>query len=422
MSNLMNNKGLGIIAAVIIMLIVAVMGLTVVSLYSRNIGGSQNYVQSQQAFYLAESGVQRALLSLTKQNWTDWSDCIAPSCKTITTNVAGYGTYDVSVAAYNSNTPTITATGYVPSSANPLARRVVVVQPKKESLFNKYGALAGGGGGPGNIGIDIKGNGFSDSYDSTINCAYNTVCNGTLNKGNDGDLATNSDINIVGNGFIFGDAYTSPTGTFSNTGSISGAIYRDMAVPLSPVTVPASLTSLSSGGAISSTVTLASGNYKFTDINIKSNDNLIIIGPAQIYLTGTKSIAMAGSSKISVTGSGPVAFYFDGSVSIGGQGLDNASTLPSNLTLFGTSSATSISLSGQANFYGAIYAPSAELDVTGGGDVFGSVMIDQLKIATSWNGGLHHDTGLVVYDPNNSLPRSVVYWNAAEGWNEAYNK
>ena len=97
--NMMNKKGLGIIAAILIMLVVAVMGVTLASLLGTNTQSSINYMQSQQAFFLAESGAQNALLALknytTGAAWTGaaWTGVYPAGPMQLAANLTGYGDY-----------------------------------------------------------------------------------------------------------------------------------------------------------------------------------------------------------------------------------------------------------------------------------------------------------------------------------------
>jgi len=68
----MNNKGVSIVGVVGIMLLLSMLGLTAVSLLSLSSSVGLDYMQSQQAFYIAEAGKQWYVEQLKAD--TDWSD------------------------------------------------------------------------------------------------------------------------------------------------------------------------------------------------------------------------------------------------------------------------------------------------------------------------------------------------------------
>ncbi len=102
---------------------------------------------------------------------------------------------------------------------------------------------------------------------------------------------------------------------------------------------------------------------------------------------------------------GAVKIYVTGSISISGNGVSTAGNLPPNLLIYGTrdptstnpacvgsNCCTSVSISGNGNFYGAVYAPAATISQSGNGAVYGSLTGNTINI--SGNGGFHYDEAL----------------------------
>jgi cytoskeletal protein CcmA (bactofilin family) len=125
------------------------------------------------------------------------------------------------------------------------------------------------------------------------------------------------------------------------------------------------------------TRTLSTGTYWFTSISITGNGQLNVSGAVKIYVTG--------------------------SVNIGGNGIATAGNLPPNLFIYGTAAdlnspttnvCTSISIHGNGNFYGAVYAPSAAISVSGNGQVFGSLTGNTVTINGSGSAAFHYDEAL----------------------------
>jgi hypothetical protein len=70
--------------------------------------------------------------------------------------------------------------------------------------------------------------------------------------------------------------------------------------------------------------------------------------------------------------------------------------IPANFSIWGTENCEDINYSGQANFIGIIYAPYAELKVSGQGGIIGAVVAD--KITYSGQGDFHFDLAIYDYD------------------------
>src|SRR3989304_3536703 len=80
-----NQKGASIIAVVAIMLILAVMGAALVSLVTTGSYISINQLQSEQAFNIAEGGIEKALTEFVKNN--------TPCASLVYTNSLGAGSF-----------------------------------------------------------------------------------------------------------------------------------------------------------------------------------------------------------------------------------------------------------------------------------------------------------------------------------------
>ena len=53
---------------------------------------------------------------------------------------------------------------------------------------------------------------------------------------------------------------------------------------------------------------------------------------------------------------------------------------------------TSVAITGNGNFYGAVYAPQASISVSGNGGVYGA--LTGASVTVNGNGGLHYDEAL----------------------------
>jgi len=129
-------------------------------------------------------------------------------------------------------------------------------------------------------------------------------------------------------------------------------------------------------------------------INLAGQKIVTLVGPINLYLTGGTAISVSGQAEIYIdpASAGPVNIYFDGDVSLTGQGITNATSVPSNLIMYGTGTTQDIKLAGEGDFYGGIYAPDSDLKLTGQGSLFGSFVGNAVTI--SGQGGIHYDAQL----------------------------
>ena len=238
-----------------------------------------------------------------------------------------------------------------------------ILHRRRDSLFP--GALFG------RDRVHIGGSAVVDSYDSSAG-PY-----GGTNLASDGDVSSNGSIDVGGSAIVKGDAMPGPSGSVAIGGSAQITGLTDPATSarqLPAVTLPDNLINQ---GAITlngtQVLTLATGNYLVSSINITANAKLVVDA--------------AG---------GPVNLYVTGAVSIGGQGIVNTSAIASNLFLSMTGN-QDFKLTGNADFYGSVYAPDSNLFLSGGGQMFGGFVgasVDNLN----GNGHFHYDQAL------NSIP------------------
>jgi hypothetical protein len=108
---------------------------------------------------------------------------------------------------------------------------------------------------------------------------------------------------------------------------------------------------------------MPAGTYYFADFAISGSSILNVTGPATIYVTGTFDV------------SGTVA---------------TASNLPANLKVR-ISSSSNAKLSGGGTYYMDLYAPNAPVLLSGGSELYGSVVGASL---TDSGDAIHYDQSL----------------------------
>lgn len=391
------KKGVALIMVFIIVVTITVIVSAFLYMISSQQTSASADVSNAKAFWLAESGAQMAVYNFK----TNASYRASP---TSLNGSLGGGTYTVlqpisdGKGGYN-----VTSTGTFGG-----INRKVTCNVKGGSVFNYAGF--------GNSSVTMTNSASTDSYDSTLG-RYNVGGN----IGYDGDVGGNADISMSNSAHINGDASTGPSGSFNDPAHqyVYGTVSHANNVSLPPVTVPSTLTGLVSGGAInitnSGTMTLNSGNYKFSTINISNSATLTInatTAPVNIYLTGNNtSISIANSASIIIpaTNTQPVIFYTDGGTSVSNGSMVNNSYIPSNLLLYGTST-RAISIANSGNFYGAVYSPSASVNMSNSSTIYGSVISNSLTMANS--AAIHYDKALTNVSMSGSTSSySVKSWH-----------
>jgi hypothetical protein len=109
---------------------------------------------------------------------------------------------------------------------------------------------------------------------------------------------------------------------------------------------------------------LTNGNYQLSSFSGK----MLVRGNAVLLVTD--SFSMSGKNDvIMVTNNATLKLYVAApSATISGQGAINTSGSPTNLFYYGLPTNTSIDFTGNGEFTGVIYAPSAALSLKGGGN------------------------------------------------------
>lgn len=370
---------------------------------------TKRYTESTQAFWLAEAGIQRAIWELNNGGgtWSGWTD--TGGNKSITVSLST-GDFSVTVTNPASASPSVESRGHIPNiGTNRIERDLDIVLGSETISPFSYAGF-------GKTSVTMSGNGETDSYNSGVG-AY-----GGSNVGTNGDIGTNGIaagvINLSGNSSINGDANTGAGGTVTLSGNaeVNGTTDDSCSENFSSVTVPSSLSGLSSSGSYSlgsnNTAALNAGDYKFSSMAISGNAILTLSGTINIYFTESSSDALkiTGNGKIIVASGATINVYTNGKCDLSGNGVVNNTSLPENFLIYSTysGSADGVKITGNGNFYGAIYAPDTQIKVTGNGDVYGALVGSTLTV--TGNGDIHYDEALQDVGSAGSSNYSVGTW------------
>jgi hypothetical protein len=151
---------------------------------------------------------------------------------------------------------------------------------------------------------------------------------------------------------------------------------------------------------------LDSGNYQIGSLS----GSVLVRGSATLLVTD--SLNISGSGGIYIQSGASLSLYVSApSATIAGNGVVNYNSSPNSFYYFGMPTNTKVSLSGNSQFTGGIYAPNADFTLGGGGkdvyDFVGSIAARSMKMNGHYN--IHYDEAMEQSGPVRIYV--VVSWN-----------
>jgi hypothetical protein len=345
----------------------------------------------QKVLYVAEAGISVSIAEIMAQHDQD-SDGLG--------NVAGSfdsGQYAVAATNLGGDVWRLRSA----ATHGEYSRGVEVVIDRKVS--SPFTSLAFGG-----TSLSVGGTCMCDSYDSDHGTYASQVSGSHANE--NGDVASNGDISAGGNATVYGDA----TPGEGDTTTVGGSAYVDGSTApasadreLDPYTYSPVGTS---AGQLNSSTTLASGTYRYSDIKYVSSDTLTVgVNPGDVvtvYIDG--QISLSANSKILITsGAKCIMHQGTGKASFTGQGVVNTSQIPANF-LFFSATTYEVKFAGGSDFYGAAYAPNADLKLAGNSAFYGAAVGNTVDISSTAD--LHYDEALARLDLDPTPSYQVKAW------------
>jgi hypothetical protein len=426
----------------VILVITGLIGVTLASYLHMVSNQNLSIMRSlawNEAVAVSEAGIEEAMAHLNKNRTNrakdGWTLVGTNVVKEKVIGTQKYKTYIDALAEY----PRIVSEGWVrhPQTAQYMpSPRTVRVSTTNDMIFAK-GMVAKGN-------IDLAGNGIaSDSFDSK-NPAYNSGGKyDSAKKKAGGDIATNSsvvDSLDVWNAEIYGKVSTGPGGNVKiqngsvgslgwvdsgKTGVEPGWSTDDMNVYFPDVDVPGPYSSYPSipgvwvpGGAMidgtfkTFDYSVPAGNYTLTGGLDLNNKSLVIKGPTIIYIKSGDFKTSGNNGGITIAPGGSLQLYMGGEkTTIAGSGILNKSGNALNFGYWGLPSNKEVTLQGNGEFIGTIYAPQAALTFGGGGssgeDFMGAAVGASVKMGGHYK--FHYDENLGKFGYVRGY--TVVSWN-----------
>ncbi len=467
--SLQSRRGSALLLGMTFAIVIAMIAGTYATVSMSSVRMSHRNYHSTAAMNVAETGLEEAMWSINQKiagnasafnGWTTSGNDATQTFSGFTFGQNQAGTVKVFVKNYTgSGSPTIVARARLALQTGTDIEKWVEVKLSSRSLFST-GLVA-------KRSITFSGNNPSvDSWNSdpdnnpaTPAIPYSTSV--ARDSGSVGSVSIDSEISVMnadiwGTAAVGGDSLTAiqvgPNGRVGPYGTASGTkpgASTDFTASLDVTSQPtgSSSTVIDDDTTITGTTdsTQPATKLVYDSLNL-SNEVLTIVGNVELILSagsGAEAIKVSGGSggiqlgdwKKDASGNlvyvggqkvwvpGKVTIYTKGNISISGNGVSNGSYnssgtyvngLPEDFVIYGTSTSTiaqSISISGNGSLSGVVYAPNADITITGGGnagsgDVYGSYIGNTIKL--TGNTAFHYDESLKDFGTTN--PYGITSW------------
>lgn len=196
-----------------------------------------------------------------------------------------------------------------------------------------------------------------------------------------------------------------------NDATIAGSVYalpEEQVFPI--IDVPPVLKTATSLGNISTSATIAA-SAKYDQVYIGNSGVIMIDGPVTLYVPG--DIILDNAAQLQVNDANPDAsltLYLGGNLILKNGGfINNLTKDPKRLKIFGLDSCHSIDFRTACEFYGAIYAPNADVRSHNSVQIYGSIIANTFIQDVSAN--LWYDASLRDVSYNDIGVRFVIdHW------------
>ncbi len=266
--------------------------------------------------------------------------------------------------------------------------KLVVVQPETTFAYAIFADKS----------ITMSGGVYTDSYNGS-------PCGRVRGQYKKGSVGTNSlqscSISLSGGVQVYGKALVGHGGNPSTGVCISGgsSVYNNSigtlaeAKNMTPKSDPYGGTVMGALNLASDTKkTLSDGNYRFSSINLSGAAKLTLTGQVTLHVDG--NLTVTGGASFVIASGATVTIYQNGQkINISGGAMVNNNQDPKKLVIYGTAGMKSIDLSGGTNLHALIYAPTADISISGGQNTYGSVV--GKTVVLSGGASVHFDERLL---------------------------
>ncbi len=363
------NRGGALLITIFLMAMLAIAALTAVDTAQTDIELSFNQLHADQAFYVAEAGLKRALVELIGDNqWADGYSAVTFEA----------GNYSVAVAHSDIDsaiidTVTLRSTATVENAHSNLE---AIVVPRLWYPF-QYAVF-------GDDSVVMINNTETDSYNSDSGTYAGTVASIA------GDVASNGNIDLVNIATVGGDASSADSGgvdicfTCSVVGAVETGILPYQLEPIhDSLYTQAHDNNMAPGGI--------SGSFSYNgvthELEVGNNDVVTLSGGTYYF----SNINLGSTSDILVAPGECVRIYMTGDLEIEANSSVNPTEPPGSLQIFSKGSIFTIGMS--IDIHAAFYGPDADADIGMACDFYGSIIAKSVSMEDASK--VHYDRSLM---------------------------
>jgi len=141
---------------------------------------------------------------------------------------------------------------------------------------------------------------------------------------------------------------------------------------MQPIMVPQWLQSLPSGGTIQNDTTITN-SARYSGIDLGNSETVTISGDITLYITG--DIILGNSAELGVENGASLVLYLGGNFEgKNSSKVNNLTKDAKKLKIYGLDSCETMRFKNSTDFYGAIYAPNADVVMDNSANIYGSVV------------------------------------------------
>ena len=390
MKKLLNSKkrGSAIPLVVVAVMILFAMGVGMLTLGTNSRIYSIRTASDIAARCAADAGLTMALFEMNeKLKVKPWNDSSLPEA---TNESLPYcdAVFSYTVTGNPSTGYTIESVG---TSGNAERKVVCILKPQgpfEFAVFAKDGA-------------ELKNSALVDWFnfgadDENLKVGTNSIASGAFTFKNSSTINGDVVVGVGGNPDLVIDDFGATI-----TGETRAMTERNA---LAPIEVPEWLESLPSIGTITDDSTVTN-SAKYSSINLENSKTLLIDGDVTLYVTG--EIILGNSAEVQIDNDSSLILYLGGDFEgKNSSTINNLTQEAKKLQIYCLDSCENMVFKNSSDFYGAIYAPNAEVIMNNSANLYGAVVAKGFEQRNS--GTFNYDASLRNASVNDAVVRFVV--------------
>ena len=176
---------------------------------------------------------------------------------------------------------------------------------------------------------------------------------------------------------------------------------------ITPPVLPDMGTDIDVHGTILRIVPADSGKYGNIELKRATNPGILEIDGGDVVLHVTGSIGLGQDCEIRIKDGSSLTLYLDGDLDAHNDAGINNENSPTNFKLYGTAeSEQEFDIRAKGDFFGAVYAPNADVTVMANGDIYGAFTTGNFELKSG--GNFYYDIALRNVNVDDEAVRFVV--------------